>query len=189
MEGERQSLVFESNSPVSRHRGCKPFTRVRQLFRSLLMAADLSRGVAPLEAMKSGNRETRSPEDRVDTLDRSAADQRERTAGSVVQVANESMKVVLEPHLRRRRRDIGERSVDVEKVRPARIRRGKPCRTGWSGAGAAGTKRTVTALAAPNGSFHSVRLVCRWVAGAVNRRRVGGSNAFAASAADVRDGA
>src|SRR5687767_7176688 len=153
MEGERQALVLESDSPVSGDGGLEPLTGVQQLFRCLVVAADLSRGVAALEPVKSRNWKARPAEDRVYALDRSPADQSERTARSVVQLANEGMQIVLEPHLRRGRRQICQRSVDVEEERPARIRHGKTGRACWTGAGATGTELTVTVAPASNGSF------------------------------------
>src|SRR5687767_1737734 len=189
MEGERQTLVLESDSPVSGDGGFEPLTSVQQLFRCLVMPADLSRGVAALESVKSRNRQARLAEDRVYALDRSPADQSERAAGSVVQLANESMQIVLESHLRRGRRQIRQRSVDVEEERPARLRRGKTGRTGWTGAGAAGTELTVTVAPASNGSFHSARRGCRVALKERYRYRAAGSSGFAASAAGGHGGA
>src|SRR5687767_12975953 len=133
MEGERQSLVLQSDPAMSRHRGVKALAGVQQLFRGGLVPADVSGGIAALEAMQSGDRQTRLAEDGIHALDRPAAYQRKRSAGSVVQIANERVKIVLEPHLRWRGRKIRERAVDVEEECPPRIRRGNASRPRGTG--------------------------------------------------------
>ncbi len=189
MEGERQSLVFESDSTMSRDGGGKALAGVEELFRSFIVPADMTGGIAALEAMESGNRQAGCSEDGVHTLDRSAAYQSERSSGSMVQVANERVQIVLEPHLRWRRRQIRERAIDVEEERPPRVRRRNASRSRGTRSGAAGTKWSVSVAAPPNGRFHSVRRGCRLALKEMRPRRAAGSIGAAASGAGVRDDA
>ena len=118
------------------------------------MPRNLSRGIAALETMVAGDGKVWLPENRVDVVDPSAADESERAAGGLVQVTNELVKIVLEPDLRRRRREIGERAVDVEEVRPANVGSRQASGARRRATSAARTKLTIIPARPPNGSFH-----------------------------------
>ena len=103
---------------MSGYRFGEPVAGEVEFFGHDVVAGNLSRPAPPLKAVLTGDREMGIAKNRVDVRNRSPADQCQRAPGAVVELKNQPAQNTLENYLRRRRRNVDQRPVDVEEVGP-----------------------------------------------------------------------
>ena len=88
MQGKRQSFVLEKKLGMCGDSLGDARAGKVEFFRRQMVSGNLSPAAAPLKAVLASDGKIVFPEDGIDIGDRSPADERERSARSVVQLSN-----------------------------------------------------------------------------------------------------